>query len=238
MNDYGTISILEDCIEIRALGGLAIFEQIIENPQRFSNSKLTFSTLAQRVAGDGLCYITSVVNTFTGESAISDNKSTSYFTEITPDELTNLRYVFVISDGCTVRLYGAKIEYGESQMLTRQLDDKSWEFLETPNYVTELAKCQRYLLPVAYGSELRVSPNYINQNGIFYNIPIPNPMRDGNPTIICNKLRVYSNGDQTGFTFFTQNMGNCIVICAAKDNHGLTNHPLLTISDLLFSLEL
>ena len=144
MNDYGTISILEDCIEITASGGLAIFEQVIENPQRFSNSKLTFSTLAQRVTGDGRCYITSVVNTFTGEGEISDNKSISHFTEISSDELTNLRIVFAVSDGCTARFYGAKIEDGESQTLARQKEDGSWELLEKPDYASELLKCQRY----------------------------------------------------------------------------------------------
>ena len=140
----------------------------------------------------------------------------------------------------SIKLIAAKLEIGDTQTLAYQDNNGKWQLYETPDYASELLKCQRYLLPVAYGSELRVSPNYINQNGIFYNIPIPNPMRDGNPTIICDKIRVYSNGDQTGFTFFTQNMGNCIVICAAKDNHGLTinNHPLLTISDLLFSLEI
>lgn len=82
-------------------------------------------------------------------------------------------------------IYFVKCEKGENQTLARQLEDGSWELLETPGYATELAKCQRY-----YWESTFIVGLFVDKTGNQYdvNIQFPTTMRT-KPAIILQSIK-------------------------------------------------
>ena len=139
----------------------------------------------------------------------------------------------------------AKLELGSQQTLAYQDESGNWQLFETPDYGEELAKCQRYLQVIGdtTTSPLRLQSAYVNPTNIFFSVPIPAPMRNGNPTISLPSgatLLVNAGAGQSGFTFSAINHGNCITIVANKDSHGLTSNdfPILIVQNVLLDREL
>lgn len=92
-----------------------------------------------------------------------------------------------------VKVYAAKLELGPTQTLAYQDEDGNWQLFETPDYGEELAKCQRYYLPIDTRGKFPAvfsSPSTTLQ--VF--VPTPVTMRV-NPTvqgITSISARVYS----------------------------------------------
>lgn len=57
-------------------------------------------------------------------------------------------FFFQMNSGNSVTVAAAKLELGSTQTLAHQDEDGNWQLFETPDYGEELAKCQRYYLPV------------------------------------------------------------------------------------------
>ena len=93
----------------------------------------------------------------------------------------------------TCKLSAAKLELGSHQTLAYQDEDGNWQLFETPDYGEELAKCQRYYLPIDTRGKFPAvfsSPSTTLQ--VF--VPTPVTMRV-NPTvqgITSISARVYS----------------------------------------------
>lgn len=120
----------------------------------------------------------------------------------------------------SAKLKAAKLEFGPTQTLAYQDEDGNWQLFETPDYGEELAKCQRYLLPLL--SDL-VPASVIGTGAIFFFIPTPVEMRVA-PSIALNNfaVRSISGNNQTGFTFSVSSVrSNGVFVSATKANHGL-----------------
>lgn len=48
----------------------------------------------------------------------------------------------------TIKIAAAKLENGPTQTLAYQDEDGNWQLFETPDYAEQLAKCQRYYIPI------------------------------------------------------------------------------------------
>lgn len=132
----------------------------------------------------------------------------------------------------------AKLELGSVQTLAHQDSSGAWVLNQLPDYGAELARCQRYLVPLS--SDL-VQAVIIGTGMIFFFVPLPVTMR-ATPTIAVNNFRVRSvmgGTDQTGFTFaVTEARANGVMISAAKASHGMTAAALNAGAVSLLSAEL
>lgn len=91
-----------------------------------------------------------------------------------------------------------KFEKGETQTLARKLEDGSWELLEKPDYVAELAKCQIYFkrLPAYY-----LLGGAVQNNAVFQYSLNP-PMRIA-PTITIERETDLTNAIDDGTHIIT-----------------------------------
>lgn len=135
------------------------------------------------------------------------------------------------------KLIAAKLELGDVQTLAH-LYGGAWVLNQLPDYGAELARCQRYLVPLA--SDL-VQAVIIGTGIIFFFVPLPVTMR-AKPTIVVDDFKVRSvmgGTDQTGFTFaVTAARANGVMISAAKASHGMTAAALNAGAVSLLSAEL
>ena len=135
------------------------------------------------------------------------------------------------------KLIAAKLELGDVQTLAH-LYGGAWELNQLPDYGAELARGQRYLVPLA--SDL-VQAVIIGTGTIFFFVPLPVTMR-AKPTIVVDDFKVRSvmgGTDQTGFTFaVTAARANGVMISAAKASHGMTAAALNAGAVSLLSAEL
>lgn len=135
------------------------------------------------------------------------------------------------------KLIAAKLELGGVQTLAH-LHGGAWVLNQLPDYGAELARCQRYLVPLS--SDL-VQAVIIGTGIIFFFVPLPVTMRV-TPTIVVDDFKVRSvmgGTDQTGFTFaVTAARANGVMISAAKASHGMTAAALNAGAVSLLSAEL
>ena len=135
------------------------------------------------------------------------------------------------------KLIAAKLELGDVQTLAH-LYGGAWVLNQLPDYGAELARCQRYLVPLS--SDL-VQAVIIGTGIIFFFVPLPVTMR-ATPTIVVDDFKVRSvmgGTDQTGFTFaVTAARANGVMISAAKASHGMTAAALNAGAVSLLSAEL
>ena len=92
-------------------------------------------------------------------------------------------------------LVAAKLELGPTQTLAYQDEDGNWQLFETPDYGEELAKCQRYLIPIQ-GELPMVGRTFVaSETMVIAFLPTPIAMRT-NPTWTgeSSNLTVYANG--------------------------------------------
>lgn len=85
-----------------------------------------------------------------------------------------------------------KFEKGETQTLARKLEDGSWKLLETPDYATELAKCQHYFERVGNDrSEVLTNTVYVPVGAKAVTFIIPFNYKRINPTVSFSELSQY-----------------------------------------------
>ena len=141
----GTLTVKDDCIELEATSGsLATLECAVEAPAQYSGRTLTLSALAERVSGTEYCYISNIFDEYKKDVAIPDTKGFCSLTDTAGTLTSALKFVFVCGNGCTIRLYAAKMEEGAFQTLGYVDSSGSANLFECPDYGEELLKCQRY----------------------------------------------------------------------------------------------
>lgn len=92
---------------------------------------------------------------------------------VTRDTSTDNLYVFFQST-TSVKLKAVKLERGTTQTLAHQDEDGNWVLNEIPDYGAELAKCQRYLIPMDANSCWGFAES--NTSAYLY-LPLPVSMR-------------------------------------------------------------
>lgn len=134
-----------------------------------------------------------------------------------------------------------KLEIGSTQTLAHQ-ENGVWVLNEIPNFEAELAKCQRYDYLNSNGMSQFIRASYIAANAIYFDFPVPLPMRAGVAYTVLSSGQIgvfnMAGAAQTGFTFTVQNAyGGSLRITAAKTSHGLSD-AYLTVTKVLFSSDL
>lgn len=185
-NGGGTVDVHDDYVDITATSDTAILEFKLENPNQYKGKKLTFSLLAQRIAGTGLCYITSIANEYSGEAYANDDLDIISFTKTKAEDITNLTYAIVVAQGNTLRIYAGKFEVGHFQTLGFKDNNGNIHIFEEFDYAKELAKCERYLLDITPNIIFNASYTAVcTEAGVLYTtIPLPVPMRI-TPTLLA-----------------------------------------------------
>ena len=115
----------------------------------------TISQVLENAAGTN---VTASALTTTGIVSVSYDNSSKTFT------ITGTGQTFV----------AAKLEFGSQQTLAHQDEDGNWVLNEIPDYGTELAKCQRYLIPLKRNS--CTGPSTSSTIAYLY-FPVPVSMR-------------------------------------------------------------
>lgn len=142
----------------------------------------------------------------------------------------------------------AKLEIGTVQTLAHQ-ESGVWVLNELPDFVEELARCQRYMF--AIGGIFRERAAFVGPNSIQFSIPCPPQFalapsagrisidQSSNLTIAA----INSAIAQTGFTISAlgrSTLNPTIIVNAAKTSHGLTDAQICittTANKVLFSVE-
>lgn len=203
----------------------SVFQEI-ENIDSLLGKTLTLSALS----ADGLTSVTVIMpSTYPSVAATphTDNGSSR----------VTLRYIagsvrayLVRKPGVTspVKFYAAKLELGDAQTLAHQDAGGNWVLNDPPpNFQQELAKCQRYQVPIPTYSRypLAYSPS---ENAFDFVIPVPVTMR-ALPSIEYGAFEIRQNSSTASdFTFScVLNQNGSILIRAAKANHGLTGFVTL-----------
>lgn len=205
------------------------------------------------------------------EPGAIDNEQTYTFSVLVEDELITMTGKFVpeikkygvkyekiyiiihhIGDYATIGVFSeetiprtikaAKLELGDQQTLAHQNKDGSWVLNDPPpNYVLELAKCQRYLQKLYLNEYPDIRASLLTTSQIRFAIPTAVTMRTTNPTIIGNLLvRKITSSPETGFVFNVKGGGSSyMTVVATKENHGLSDASLtVSTGDVFFSSEL
>ena len=227
-SDYAYVDVIDDGIKIRGndINGYGGIEQKLDDNIKASlNGKtLTFTILAR--------------------AYIPFKLSGAEINSINPNQYQVYSRTFLYSDGFGVLITAlssaglgeniidikaSKLEEGSTQTLAYQDSEGAWQLLPQPesDYATQLAKCQRYLLPIGMGSVLEnIRVSRITSSRMDFFVPTPAQMRVA-PTLSGDaQIITMSNSAQTGFAFSTQLLCNGINVVAAKDGHGLSDARL------------
>ena len=165
-NEAG-VSAVENGISIPA--GVYFFQRLPGN--LLAGKTVTMSVLfadGDLVSGTGIVSTSGIVNIYPLNNNVrlySENNSGTNF------------IAFVVYVGTARTISAIKLELGETQTLARQTDS-GWELLEIPDYGTELAKCQRYYVPVGGSLGLVIGgAHFSNLQIAAVDIPVPVTMR-------------------------------------------------------------
>ena len=109
---------------------------------------LTISALA----GDGTLLSASGVVPASDEDAVIATANNSLYSVYFRWNSTNGLFVELRVPSGTVTFVAAKLELGSQQTLAHQDEDGNWTLNDIPDYGEELAKCQRYLIPIKRNS--------------------------------------------------------------------------------------
>lgn len=145
-NPNGTFTLTENGCTLAGTSGNAWIQEYLENPGRFYGKKVTISLLTdeQLIATTGEL-TTEGVSQNTGFS-LGGSNGLSFGLYKTSDG--SAFFQIGVSSGNSNALIAAKLELGDHQTLAYQDEEGNWQLFETPDYAEELAKCQRYYLPI------------------------------------------------------------------------------------------
>ena len=223
-----TVTPIENGVRLTWTAGI-YFRQGFENPSKYNGKSVTISGMFSNPQSVTGCSLRLRVNgSFSGFSVPVTGAGCFFATFQMPNEVTELWFEIGASSGSIDWNY-AKLEEGSTQTLAYQDDTGAWQLLPQPesDYATQLAKCQRYLLPIGMGSVLEnIRVSRITSSGMYFFVPTPAQMRVA-PTLSGDaQIITMSNSAQTGFAFSTQLLCNGINVVAAKDGHGLSDARL------------
>lgn len=145
-------------------------------------------------------------------------------------------YMYVQA-GMSAAPVASKLESGEGQTLAYQDDTGAWQLLPQPesDYATQLAKCQRYYLPI---DQMEYRAGQVGTNYISFSVPTPVTMRT-NPVLAGTANIKATNGTtQSGFAISFVTRGGIARAYAAQNAHGLTDAIIAFESGSALSAEL
>lgn len=196
-----TLTVNADGITIQNTGSQeAQFSQTLELTKFYPGASYTASALVKSVTGNASIYLQENGGDFSTVFSFALHDGLNYGSGILneADFENNLRFIFVIGAGASVKLSSSKLELGPTQTLAYQDEDGNWQLFETPDYAEELAKCQRYLLQLGSTGVSRVAVGYCaTASQIIVPVPIPTTMRINLPTVqysALSDLTLYVNG--------------------------------------------
>ena len=173
----------------------------LENPSALAGKTVTCSILAAQVSGAPIMNLAKSTGINSGMvfiQSVALVNGLNTFTVTVPDDVGGSTYPMLflglsVPVDSSVRPIAAKLELGPTQTLAYQDESGAWQLFETPDYGEELAKCQRYYLPIdARGKFPAVFSSPSTTLQVF--VPTPVTMRV-NPTvqgITSISARVYS----------------------------------------------
>lgn len=169
-----TTTLHGDKLEVVGIYGYGNISQTVENLSDFSGKQVTFSALI--TGGSGVAngaYIDVYGNDTDLYVAPINSLGLISCTFVLPVTLNSLSFGLATSHqaGKSLEVRAAKVEFGSTQTLARQLEDGTWELLDRPNYAEELAKCQRYLITDNTGAYIS-GAMYSTTEGVF-TVPVP-----------------------------------------------------------------
>lgn len=170
---------------------------------------LTISALA----GDGTLLSASGVVPASDEDAVIATANNSLYSVYFRWTSSNGLFVDLRVPSGSVTFVAAKLELGSQQTLAHQEADGNWVLNDIPNYGEELAKCQRYLLPLKSNS----CTGLANSDKLAYlYCPLPVSMR-ATPVLQRNSTEVAlfpnDGGAATGIAVYgTSNSVNTITL--------------------------
>lgn len=192
--------------------GYSSYDQFLDKPLE-SGLQVTISILL----ADG--------RLFTQSGTVSEHDSKPSI-QMNLDEHTNIsiyRSHIQINTNAThetcLTIAAMKLEYGAAQTLAYQEETGIYTLLDTPDYCTELIKCQSYLLMgTLYGTRAFVNENHL---GAWFCLSLPVPMKRSTLSIV-GKPKVYNkNGvEVSNFTVTTQCIHNNVVIVGGIGSFG------------------
>ena len=188
-----TLTVNADGITIQNTGSQeAQFFQILELTKFYPGASYTASALVKSVTGNASIFLQENGGDFSTvfNFALHDglNYGSGIFNEA--DFENNLRLIFVIGAGASVKLSSSKLELGPTQTLAYQDEDGNWQLFETPDYAEELAKCQRFFenAPIYTGFTVGASGDILD---IF--VPFKQTKRIV-PTVIISPRTTFNSG--------------------------------------------
>lgn len=163
----------------------AHIRQALEEPIRFAGRTVTASVLVKNISGTAKMSIAKATGMNTGQSGIKNmtlSVGMNTFTVTLPKDVGSAAYpylLFAIATGVggAVTIEAVKLEIGSQQTLAHQ-ENGVWVLNDAPpNKQQELAKCQRYFIPVdgigRYPATISGTSNVVQ---IF--VPTPVSMRE------------------------------------------------------------
>lgn len=184
------------------------------------DKKLTASALCSSLTGsfhvniriNGTVKFVSADITSAGITSISFN---------VPEDANTITFEPRLDASTSVVITAAKLELGSTQTLAHQ-EGSTWVLNEVPDYATELAKCQAYLLPISALSRTRT--NIVLDNVLGFDVPVPVTMAKTPAIVGTLRVSTLTGSFVTGFTFDVSGISdNAVRIRASKTSHGLTD---------------
>lgn len=187
--------------------GYATLEQIIENKDPLVNTTVTLSAATD----EDIYSISGIVSTNAEAMRMNIGAGLDFRAYLYENKL----YVqFVVLPGSSVKVRAAKLENGNHQTLGWK-DDAGVHLFETSDYGVELARCQRYLLPI----NREIFTGCSTSGGqAFFEIPIPAQMRAVPALEINGKVYARYEGNDVELSGLSvQSMyGNSVAIIATS----------------------
>ncbi len=145
-----------------------------------------------------------------------------------PEDAQRIHLSYGAGAAGSCKLRAAKVEFGNTQTLGYQDEDGAWHLLPQPesDYATQLARCQRYQIPIDGAIRYRASQIYADL--ILFYLPLPVTMAT-TPIIEsagADRLHVYNwaGVQQSGFTAYVAGLATGgVLIGMRKAAHGLTD---------------
>lgn len=219
-----SVSLNNNAVTLTKSSGIDILGQVVENSTFLRGKTVTLSVQSQDGNIAHLTYSIPLTGMFASPyQYIGD---TGFIFDLYfYDPYVQVR-IYSTEGSATASLTAVKLELGAVSTLAHDAP---------PDPALELAKCQRYLLPLEYPLQCRTVRAGNNTMDFF--VPTPVTMRNL-PTIVQDTnllVRGVTGGGESGFTFAcTALLSSGVMIRSTKAAHGLTDGQLVVISSTAF----
>lgn len=231
LNTSGTVAVGADGFTFESTGGWQSLRQYLSSYKSLSGKPVTISALVSTEAQQNLYMALQYQSGGSEHDVCYQTSNTSDLRLVTvsataPDLSDATQAYFRIGNvsGATtspIKIIAVKLEIGSTQTLAHQ-ENGAWVLNEVPDYATELAKCQAYLLPISALSRTRT--NIVLDNVLGFDVPVPVTMAKTPAIVGTLRVSTLTGSFVTGFTFDVGGISdNAVRIRASKTSHGLTD---------------